>query len=625
MRHLRCHPLFLGATAALAALEALLVVTIGPADAVPLAPQISAPAPYGVFHDLRWLLVYHPSWVVLVLGAILLVGARAALDTMLVRSAWPPEHPRPPVRDQLAHAVRFTAITGAALLLFAVLSFAMAVTSLSWLFFVSVPVLVMVALLVHHGEVMPSWWRDAPTRASLVATLCVFAVLTVGGALLSTVPRALAPLVAALVGVGVAVCRLHSIESLVARRTSATPPTAGSARRRRPYALVGLAAVLVLVVGGTAIGFAVSVAVESARTPPPRVAADAAGSPVLVVKGFNSRWDGVTYRWVRGDHRIRRFSYRGLDAHGRPRVYERSDTHQGIVDLAREMRRQVDVLHERTGEPVGIVAESEGALVAQVYLAATPRAPVDALVLLSPLGEPGRVFYPLPGREGWGVGAGAIMRGLAAVIGALGPVDVSADAPLFRSITDLGPTAGALLACPPPHVRSLRGAAGRRGCERTRPPRHRLRPPRRAGVPRRAARQRRDRPRHRCGARRSPTAECLGLVGSRRRCRQRGRVAVAGAEPRTVTRARLARPAGRRRLPRRATGAPSSRQLAASNIQRLIASTTHAGLSPPSTSTVLRVITCTPPATSSTSMISHPIRMRLPTGTGAGNRTLLAP
>ncbi len=454
MRRLRRHPLFLGATAALAALEALVVVTIGPADAVPLAPQISAPAPYGVFHDLRWLLVYHPSWVVLVLGAILLVGARAALDTMLVRSAWPPEHPRPPVRDQLAHAVRFTAITGIALLLFAVLSFAMAVTSLSWLFFVSVPVLVMVALLVHHGEVMPSWWRDAPTRASLVATLCVFAVLTVGGALLSTVPRALAPLVAALVGVGVAVCRLHSIESLVARRTSATPPTAASARRRRPYALVGLAAVLVLVVGGTAIGFAVSVAVESARTPPPRVAADAAGSPVLVVKGFNSRWDGVTYRWVRGDHRIRRFSYRGLDAHGRPRVYERSDTHQGIVDLAREMRRQVDVLHERTGEPVGIVAESEGALVAQVYLAATPRAPVDALVLLSPLGEPGRVFYPLPGREGWGVGAGAIMRGLAAVIGALGPVDVSADAPLFRSITDLGPTAGALLACPPPHVRS---------------------------------------------------------------------------------------------------------------------------------------------------------------------------
>jgi hypothetical protein len=453
MRPLRRRPLFVGATAAMAALEALVVVTVGPAEAAPLAPQISAPAPYGVFHDLRWLLVYHPSWLVLVVGAILLVGARAALDTVLVRAAWPPEHPRPPVRDQLAHALRFTAITGVALLLFAVLSFAMAATSLSWLFFVSVPVLVMVALLVHHGEVMASWWRDAPTRASLVAILCVFAVLTVGGALLSVVPRELAPPLAAIVAVGVAACRLHSIESLVERRTAVTPPAAANARRR-PYALVGLVAVLVLVIGGTAIGFAVSVAVESARTPPPRVAGDARGTPVLVVKGFNSRWDGVTYRWVRGDHRIRRFSYRGLDADGRPRVYERSDTHRGIIDLAREMRRQVDALHERTGEPVGIVAESEGALVAQVYLAATPRAPVDAFVLLSPLGEPGRVFYPLAGREGWGVGAGAIMRGLAAVIGALGPVDVSADAALFRSITDLGPMAGALLSCPPPHVRS---------------------------------------------------------------------------------------------------------------------------------------------------------------------------
>jgi hypothetical protein len=46
------------------------------------------------------------------------------------------------------------------------------------------------------------------------------------------------------------------------------------------------------------------------------------------------------------------------------------------------------------------------------------------------------------------------MRGLAGIIGALGPVDVSADAGLFRSIVDLGPTVGALLACPPPGVRS---------------------------------------------------------------------------------------------------------------------------------------------------------------------------
>jgi hypothetical protein len=175
---------------------------------------------------------------------------------------------------------------------------------------------------------------------------------------------------------------------------------------------------------------------------------------VLVVKGFNSRWDGVTYRWVRGEHRIRRFSYRGLDGHHRSLTYERDDTHRGLLDLALEMRRQIDAFHAATGEPVAIVAESEGALVTQVYLAATPRAPVDAVVLLSPLAEPGRVFYPPAGDEGWGVAAGTVMRGVAAVIGELGPVDVSADEPLFRSIVDLGPTVGGLLACPPPGVRS---------------------------------------------------------------------------------------------------------------------------------------------------------------------------
>lgn len=33
-------------------------------SAVNLAPQVVAPAPYDVFHDLRWLWIYHPSWVV---------------------------------------------------------------------------------------------------------------------------------------------------------------------------------------------------------------------------------------------------------------------------------------------------------------------------------------------------------------------------------------------------------------------------------------------------------------------------------------------------------------------------------------------------------------------------------
>jgi hypothetical protein len=443
---LRDHPVLLVATAAVAAFEALLVVAFGPASAVPLAPQVSAPAPFGVFHDLRWLLVYHPSWQLFVVGAGVVLAARVTLDVMLVRAAWPRAVETPGTHAHVRHVVRFTALQALVLVPFAVLVFAMAVTSLSWLFFVAVPVLVMVAVLVHQGEVTTDWWRATPTRRSVAAVLAAFAVLTIAGAVLSAVPRGLAPLVAAIAGVAVAACRLQGVHALAGRPRST---------RRRPFAVVGLAVVLLVVVVGTAVGFAVAVAVEAGRSPLPEVRVDAAGSPVLVVKGFNSKWEGVTRRWVRGEHRLRRFSYRGLDAAGAPEPYERSDTHQSLPALAREMRHQVAAFHEETGEAVQIVAESEGALVAQTYLASTPRAPVDALVLLSPLLAPGRVYYPPLGENGWGVVSGTLLGGIAAALGAIGPVDVSADTPLFRSIVDEGPTLGALLGCPPPRIRAF--------------------------------------------------------------------------------------------------------------------------------------------------------------------------
>ena len=173
-----------------------------------------------MYHDLRWLLVYHPSWFVLVIGALALVGFRASLDTLLVRAAWPRDVPLPDRRAQLERFARFTGLQLAVLLLFVVLTFAMAVTSLSWLFFVATPVLVMVAVLVHHGEVVPTWWRDRPTRTSVVAILASFAVLTAAGAVISAVPDVVVPFVAALAGIGVAWCRLRAVHSLAPRTVS---------------------------------------------------------------------------------------------------------------------------------------------------------------------------------------------------------------------------------------------------------------------------------------------------------------------------------------------------------------------------------------------------------------------
>jgi hypothetical protein len=220
--------------------------------------------------------------------------------------------------------------------------------------------------------------------------------------------------------------------------------------------LVGLAGVVALVVGGTAIGFAVSVAVESGRTPLPRARADADGRPVLIVKGFNSRWEGITRRWVDGPYRIRRFSYRGLDRSGRPLPYERVHTHRSVDALAREMGRQVDALRRATGQRVSIVSESEGSLIAQAYVAALPESraatKVRTLVMLSPLLVPGRVFYPAAGETDWGLAGGVVLDGIASALGWVGPVDVSADVPLFRSLLDEAPPLRSLIRCPTPGV-----------------------------------------------------------------------------------------------------------------------------------------------------------------------------
>lgn len=430
-------------------LEALLLVWLGPARSAPLAPQVVAPAPFGVFHDLRWLLVYHSSWWAFVVEVALMLATRAVLDTLLVRAAWPARVAMPVWRVQLAQMARFTAVQAIVLLPFAVLAFAMAVTSLSWLFFVFVPVALMAAMVMHHGSVEHGWWRNAPTRASALAALAAFGVISVGGAVIAVAPSWLQPLLAAGVGVGLAWSRLRVVDAIVGRVI---------APRRRPFAVVCLVAVFALVIGGTAIGFAVSVAVQNGRTPVPVPSADAHGPPILIVKGFNSEWEGITRRWVRGGPRggftFRRFSYAGLNTDGTPQPYERSQTHQSLRALAREMRVQVQAFHDATGEPVNIVAESEGALVAQAYLAGTPDAPVRSIVLLSPLVAPGRVHYPRIGDNGWGTAGGAVLDGLSAVVGAVGPVDVSSDTPLFRSIVDEEPAVGSLIRCPPPGVRS---------------------------------------------------------------------------------------------------------------------------------------------------------------------------
>ena len=153
-------------------------------------------------------------------------------------------------------------------------------------------------------------------------------------------------------------------------------------RRRVPHAFpvapVGIAGVLVLVVGGTAAGFALvedpgaalRVAGGSGDAVDPAGRATR-GTPLVVVTGFNTKWDGRADQYVRVDLPQWRFSYRGT-AGGAPLPYTADDTHRALPELVRELRRQVSVYHRATGRRLTVVAESEGALLAKAYLAATP-------------------------------------------------------------------------------------------------------------------------------------------------------------------------------------------------------------------------------------------------------------
>jgi hypothetical protein len=119
------------------------------------------------------------------------------------------------------------------------------------------------------------------------------------------------------------------------------------------------------------------------------------------------------------------------------------------------MSAQVESFHRQSGRKVAIVAESEGALVAKTYLAATPGAPVDELVMLSPLVQPARVWYPSRGQDGWGVASGWELRELGGLFRDLSGADLSADMPVVRSLLDHGPAVRDLLACPLPATRQL--------------------------------------------------------------------------------------------------------------------------------------------------------------------------
>src|SRR5438270_410205 len=280
--------------AGLPMIEAVLIDVFAP-SARALAPQASALGPFGVFHDLRWLLVYHRSWSLFIVELTVAIVIRGVLIGLFVREAWPEDQPKPAARAAIARGILFT--LGATVVLgpWAIIMFAQAVIPVSWFFFAAIPPFLIIAVLIDHASVS-SWLRRPPMRVFGLVLLSFF-VLSIGGALMT----------------------------------------------------------------------------------------------------LSTRPAGV---------------------------------------LIARMDQQVRVLNNATKLPVSIIAESEGSLIAERYLEADPSAPVDRLIVLSPILAPGSVYYPPRGRDGWGVAAGWGLRGLASVMSAVSPLHFEADAPIVRDVVD---------------------------------------------------------------------------------------------------------------------------------------------------------------------------------------------
>jgi len=426
--------------AGLPGIEAVVLIAAGLRGSVPLAPGITAPAPYGVYHDLRFLLTYHSSWAMFTAEAVAMLAWRSALDCGLILLAWPAGQRRPGAGAIWRRTAPFTLLSAVLLAPSAASVSAMDVMPVSDFFLAAMPLAVIIAVLTSHGGVAP-WWRRLPPRRAVVWSLGTFAGITAGGAVAAAVPAWAAALAVMLTGL------LHARSYADIVRACATQRASVAI----PLAPIGVAAMAGLLVAGITYGVRLS---DTGASVPYQVSADAGRGPtVLLVSGFHSSWNGSLPQPMGPGLPVERFSYRGLDAGGSPLSYHAQATQQPLETTVRLLARQVEVIAGRTGRRVPVVADSEGSLAVETYLATVPAAPVGKIVLLDPLIDPGRGYFPPANDEGWGVATGALLRGLSAAIGAATPLRIYADGPFIRSVDDHGPVLRGLLTCPPPGVR----------------------------------------------------------------------------------------------------------------------------------------------------------------------------
>ena len=431
--------------------ETVVIRLQGPAGSAALAPQVTAPPPLDLFHDLRWISVFHNSWVALGLELAVMVLLRGLWVAWAVHESWPSSRTAAaPLPTLPASARRVALFYSIAIVLFVpwvIVLAGQAISHVSFLFFAALPPALAIAAVLPRGAASHATgklWAWRPTWRSAGWVLASFLWLSAAGAVTATAPLPLAVLAAGAAGLANGRAWFGIVRDI------ATRPE----RRPRPaLAPVLLATIFAVTLGGTSIGFALT----SGRVPQgavgPSPSAQPGEHPVLLAAGLHSRLSPVPPLDLPGGYVGWRFSYRGMDTSGRPLPYGPEATQQSLAASARLMAQQVDELHRSYREPVTLVAESEGALVARTYLLRFYRPVshgVDRLITLDmPSGVAG-VYFPPRGEQGWGVGTGWGLRGLSNLLGAIAPLHLSADSPLMREVLDCRSTLLRQAASPPP-------------------------------------------------------------------------------------------------------------------------------------------------------------------------------
>ena len=448
-----------GATA-----EACLLSIVAPA-ARPLAPQVTAFAPLAVFHDLRWLFGYNRSWYGFALACAGLILARAAVSTALIRLAWPRQLPRPSWRAAFRRCAGYTVTASVLLSPVVTLLFGVSLLPFSWPYLAALPAMLLILIPLSHGGLLGSWWRTLPPLRAVGWLLVSFIVLSAAAVAIARLPAPAAVAVAGLAGV-VNARAWYGLAAAVTRQEAPRPVPRGPAWLHawegvlgRPWARgwpapvspVAAATALALIVGVTRLAFVMAGHTPepgAAQAVAPRAAAVASPAPpavpatatvtsaVLVIGGFGSSCcaPSAAMRRIGPPSLVQPFSYRGLDAAGGPLPYGHDDTDLPLPALGDLIADQVWRLHDRTGEPVSIVAESEGTLGVYAMLARHPDVPVGSVVLLSPIVDPGQAGHAPSADPGANPVSGDALSTLVRAAGALSPYGESGAERLISSV-----------------------------------------------------------------------------------------------------------------------------------------------------------------------------------------------